>query len=191
MPIATKLELRAAAKRQLRNFSTIEQEFRGILQERRTYTEVTIFLSHCHADRDQIEPVVVFLRRLGIHVYVDWMDETMPRTTSGTTAAKIKRKIKQNHKFIFLATNRAIISRWCNWELGLGDAAKYIQNICLFPLADSSSDWKGNEYLSVYPRIEKKRTFYATQSYQPFRTEDWEVIYPDGSRMSLQAWLRR
>ena len=41
---------------------------------------------------------------------------------------KLKEKIEIADKFILLATEKAINSKWCNWELGLGDAAKYMKN---------------------------------------------------------------
>jgi hypothetical protein len=36
------------------------------------------------------------------------LDEGMPKTTSGATATKIKNKIKEKDKFVFLATEGAI-----------------------------------------------------------------------------------
>ncbi len=122
--------------------------------------------------------------KLGIRVYVDWMDEEMPAITSGTTATKIKEKIKNNQKFILLATNQAINSKWCNWELGLGDAEKYLWGIALFPIAENSGDWKGNEYLQIYPRIERVKRSIHGNDY------DWFVIYPDKTKVTLEAWLK-
>ena len=65
-------------------------------------------------------------------------------------AEKIKEQIKMNRKFILVATNKAIDSKWCNWELGFGDAHKYLENIALIPLADNASTWNGTEYLKIY-----------------------------------------
>lgn len=45
----------------------------------------------------------------------------MPEKTSGLTATKIKYQIYKNDKFILLATDNAIASKWCNWEVGIGD----------------------------------------------------------------------
>ena len=38
---------------------------------------------------------------MGVNVYIDWMDDNMPKETSGKTADILKQKIKENDKFIF------------------------------------------------------------------------------------------
>ena len=58
-----------------------------------------------------------------------------------------------------LATNGAVESKWCNWELGFGDAKKFQDNIALFPMkpkGGSDTLYKGNEYMSIYPYIVKQ-----------------------------------
>ncbi len=81
----------------------------------------------------------------------------MPKQTSGKTANNIKKRITACDKFILLATDGAIESKWCNWELGYGDAEKSDKNcICLFPMKEkgsSDTSYKGSEYLSIYPYI--------------------------------------
>ena len=156
-----------------------------ILNEARSYrhkSTTSIFLSHSHHDSEYVRDVVVLLRKMGVEVYVDWMDDNMPATTSGKTAALLKQKIKENDKFVFLATNKSIESKWCNWEIGFGDAHKYINKIALFPLKeDEYTDWKGNEYLQIYPYI--KESDYTSDYYK--------VVFPDGKEITLQEWLKQ
>ena len=78
----------------------------------------------------------------------------MPQVTTTETAEKLKKKIDRSDKFIFLATNGAIESKWCNWELGLGDVYKYPDNIALLPVEGYKGGYIGNEYLKLYPYIE-------------------------------------
>lgn len=118
-------------------------------------SRATVFLSHKHDDIVQLKQVANILQQLNGSVYVDWLDNTMPRITSGETAIKIKEKIKKYDKFILIATNGAIESKWCNWELGYGDAFKFDKKkIALFPIAKDDGTWKGNEYLQIYPTIQ-------------------------------------
>ena len=98
--------------------------------------EIVVFLSHKHDEDAVLNDVISMLKNLGVNVYVDWMDKEMPRYTSGETALKIKNKIKLCKKFILLATESAIASKWCNWELGYGDAHKYRENIAIMPITD-------------------------------------------------------
>jgi hypothetical protein len=117
--------------------------------------KVTIFLSHKHDEVEELDSAITLLKSFGVSVYVDWQDKGMPKNTSGITAKRIKEKIKENQKFIFLATEGAIASKWCNWELGYGDAQKYIDNIALLPIKnDLNSVYSGSEYMQIYPTIE-------------------------------------
>jgi hypothetical protein len=93
-----------------------------------------VFLSHKHDELVILHDVIAFLKNEGVDIYVDWMDEEMPAYTNAETAVKLKNRIKISNKFILIATQNAINSKWCNWELDLGDAAKYKEHIALFPV---------------------------------------------------------
>lgn len=152
------------------------------------YFKTKIFLSHKHDEVEQLEGAISFLKKHGVEVYVDWLDEGMPKTTSGITAARIKEKIKENDKFILLATEGAINSKWCNWELGLGDAAKYINNIAILPVKKDYSDFTGNEYLQIYPYIANLDVSgYIRNSY---KLAGSYIVYPDGKILDLKEWLK-
>lgn len=120
----------------------------------------TVFLSHKHKDREELEEaigVIEMLEDLAVKVYIDSLDNKMPNQTSGETAARIKDVIKYCDKFILLATAKAIESYWCNWELGIGDVHKFQKNIAVLPVKEKghlNSEYKGNEYLQIYPRID-------------------------------------
>jgi hypothetical protein len=113
-----------------------------------------IFLSHKHDEHSILQDVIAFLKDEGVDVYVDWMDPSMPAYTNSETAHKLKQRIKVADKFILVATQYAIDSKWCNWELGLGDAAKYIKHIALLPINKTNQSFKGAEYLKIYPYID-------------------------------------
>ena len=114
----------------------------------------SVFLSHKHDNKDELLGVVDVLKSLGARTYIDWQDNEMPKHTKGETARIIKHKINEMDKFILVATEDAIESKWCNWELGYGDALKYDKNkIALFPFRDSRN-WSGKEYMSIYNMIE-------------------------------------
>ena len=85
--------------------------------------EVTVFLSHKHDEAQELRSAIALLHSLGVSVYVDWMDEAIPSVTSGKTAQRIKQKIIANKKFILLATEGAISSKWCK-RMGSGNSNK-------------------------------------------------------------------
>lgn len=154
MSIITKSQLREF-RNATRTFSkSINESLLEFSQETKS-EKVTIFLSHKHDETEELDSAISLLKSFGVLVYVDWQDEGMPKQTNGITAKRIKEKIKENQKFIFLGTEGAISSKWCNWELGFGDSHKYINNIALLPVKnDSNSYYSGSEYMQIYPSIE-------------------------------------
>lgn len=182
MAILTESEFKSAS----RSLSGISSYV--TLNESRKFSSTSagtnIFLSHSHTNYNLVLEAKEFFQNLGISIYVDWADETMPERPNGVTASKIKVKIIQNDKFILLATNSAVKSKWCNWEVGIGDTYKYSKKkLAIFPLSDNSGHWEGNEYLQLYPRIERNRTRAGDLAYF--------IWHPDGTYETLEAWLKK
>lgn len=178
-------------RRSTKTFMTLNESLRTFKNES-FYLKTKIFLSHKHDEKEFLEGAISLLKTYGVDVYVDWLDDGMPKTTSGQTAVRIKEKIKENHKFILLATEGAINSKWCNWELGLGDAEKYIENIALLPIKKDYNDFSGIEYLEIYPYI------FNIDYYQLFkgdyRSQGTYVVYPSVNGndrvIPIAQWLR-
>ena len=142
---------------------------------------ISLFLSHKHDEVAVLEDVICMLKSLEVNVYVDWLDEGMPKQTCGETALKIKKKINECKKFILLATEGAIASKWCNWELGYGDAHKYWENIAIMPITEKKDDiYSGSEYLQIYPVI-KSTCRHITDGF---------FVEFAGKRVSLVEWLK-
>ena len=160
----------------------------------RDKTKPMVFLSHKHDELVILHDVIAFLKNEGVDIYVDWMDEEMPAYTNAETAVKLKNRIKVSNKFILIATQNAINSKWCNWELGLGDAAKYKEHIALFPVNKTYQSFSGAEYLKIYPYIdyENGNNVYLNGSYIP---EGYYVKTPlyngNMNLVPLKNWLRK
>jgi hypothetical protein len=132
-------------------------ESRTFSSERILSNKTTVFLSHKHDELDDLKDFIGFLQKnYNVDVYIDSIDPNMPKNTSGETAKRIKNIIKKCDRFILIATDAAIESKWCNWELGYGDAQKYRDRIAILPIKKQGNDdsqYKGNEYLYIYPYI--------------------------------------
>ena len=132
----------------------IEKSFRydayGIVKEK-----ITVFISHKHDDLDNIKGLIGFLEKnYNIKAYIDSWDPTMPSKTCKDTAKQLKNRIEMCNKFIFMATDGAIDSKWCNWELGYGDSKQFPDNIAIFHISDKDYyEYKGHEYFDLYPYI--------------------------------------
>ena len=115
--------------------------------------KTTVFISHKHDDLADLKGLLGFLEQeYGVKVYIDSRDPSMPPITSAETALNIRERIKECDKFILLATNGAIESKWCNWELGYGDAQKFKNHIALYqmkPQNASDNTYKGSEYMAL------------------------------------------
>lgn len=163
------------------NFSALNEAVEIRAKRASLSTEVSIFLSHKHSDKDLVRQAVALFKSLGVSVYVDWLDSSMPPVTSPVTADRLKKKIRDSDKFVLLASDAAVESKWCNWELGLGDAAKYQKNIAILPAASSAASWKGSEYLGIYPVITSEYPTIAGPYYVEFGS----------TQTPLKDWLRQ
>lgn len=188
------------------NYRITDSQLNKTLNETRIFAEgsrissykTTIFLSHKHSDLNDLKDIIGFLQsNYNVNVYIDSMDKNMPQMTNGETAQRIKNIIKTCDKFILLATNDAIESKWCNWELGFGDANKYRDNIALFPIKEKGTydyTYKGNEYMLIYPFI---AYFDGTEYYENGSSieEGYYVCYYDGDGKKIITpileWLNK
>lgn len=119
-----------------------------------------IFISHSHAELEDIRGIITCIEELGEYeCYVDNDDHDMPKTTNGNTAKLLKQRIRNAKKFILILTEKSINSKWCNWELGFGDCEKFDKNaIAILPITQTNAtpqNFVGKEYLSIYHIISK------------------------------------
>jgi len=173
----------------------LDEATKPIMESYEDYYKTTVFISHKHDDLEDLMGLIGFLEsEYDVKAYIDSRDPFMPNNTSGETALRIKEKITQCNKFILLATNGAVESKWCNWELGFGDAKKFRDNIALFPMKPEGtrdSLYKGNEYMSIYPYI-VKRDYGDTYTSGKLITPGYYVRIQDDSGynlISLRDWF--
>ena len=163
-----------------------------------SYGMTTVFISHKHEDLEDLSGLIGFLEKnYNVKAYIDSKDSSMPSVTSGVTASKIKERIRQCDKFILLATDGAVESKWCNWELGYGDSQKFSsKDIAILPLKRkgySDSSYKGNEYMQIYPYI----SFYEgneTNTTGGYVNRGYYVVTDDEKGVHniipLESWLK-
>ena len=144
--------------------------------------QAAVFLSHSHQDKELVEPAIASLMKQGVVVYVDWKDPAMPAITSPTTAAAIKVRIKECRKFVLLASDNGLVSKWVPWELGIADSQNGMEHVVILPVTDYPQSWPGSEYVGIYDRIEK-------------RSSGSLVVVKPGQDvwqgMTLAEWLKR
>lgn len=142
-----------------------------------------LFLSHSFLDRILIETLIEIFKDAGYSVYVDWNnDPNLDRdNVNAKTANVIKDRIKNCKGLSYIATDNIVNSKWCPWELGLGDGMLN-GNVCILPILGTSMEFKGTEYVGLYPYLEYKKEI-----------SDFIVVDAEDSsnRLTLRKWLEK
>lgn len=166
------------------NVLSLENDSNGVFSLGK---KLSVFLSHKHSEIAPLKRVAYLLEHLNSSIYVDWLDPSTPACTCGRTAENIKEKIKKYDKFILVATEGAISSKWCNWELGIGDAKKYdSEKIALFPICDDGKDWSGSEYLEIYPVIGYVDECQYFPEFKKYLFKGYYVFYYYGTKKAIK-----
>lgn len=186
-----------------------DSRYSGVLIESRSFsagtrrvTKRTVFLSHKHDDLEDLKGFIGYLENYyNVECYIDSDDLGMPEKTSGETAERIKKAIKATDRFILLAMDNAIASKWCNWELGYGDAQKFKDRIAILPMKNTGHTfYSGNEYMGIYPHIVRIDSTGVTTVKRMYHPElptisGYYVVSADSAGrvtyVSLRMWLNR
>jgi hypothetical protein len=165
-----------------------KQNIGEILEKKRSeksseFSRSSIFLSHSHIDKTIVMKMGLLFERINTGLYVDWMDKSLPESTNLETASQIRNKIIECNNFLFLATYHGLRSKWCNWELGIADTIK-TNKLAVLPIESKSGNWKGNEYLQLYPEMS-----FSTDNLDTLTIEDINIIQPDGQVITFIDWI--
>lgn len=153
MAFLTELRARSASPYQSRTL--IEAELRKSAATSHS-THFDVFLSHSHLDAQLILGVKMLLEAEGLKVYVDWMEDPQLDRSHVTveTAEVLRIRMRHSASLIFATSKSSSQSKWMPWELGYFDGFKP-DYVAILPLVQTSSeDFKGQEYLELYPYIE-------------------------------------
>lgn len=130
--------------------SKAQNQFRNF-----TGDQFDIFLSHSYLDKKIIYGIYLELEELGFSVYVDWIkDPELDRTNiTSRNAIKIRQRLCESKCLFYATTNNSKRSTWMPWELGFMDGKN--QKVAILPMTDDNEQFQRNEYLEIYPYIEK------------------------------------
>lgn len=127
------------------------------MEQYASWRRYDVFLSHSTKDAEIVLGVKLVLEEQGKKVYVDWIDDAELDRTRVTpkTAAVLRDRMKSCVSLVFIATENSSSSKWTPWELGYFDGFKQ-GGVSIFPvLEDWQSSFEGQEYLGLYPLVEK------------------------------------
>ncbi|MCK8521452.1 toll/interleukin-1 receptor domain-containing protein [Aquimarina sp. D1M17] len=139
--------------------------------------KVSIFLLHKPDQLEELDSAINFLNNFRVMIYVDWLDQVLEDDKGEAITNLITEKLSENQKFIFLATEEAIHSKWCNWVLRLAKTKIPTEAIVMLPIRSDFDDYGGEEHLSKYPYIHE------------IEAEKYGVKYPNGDIKELTEWM--
>ena len=151
-------EMKAYAESEASRFNiSMESYFNESLKQQNLKNNFDIFLSHSSKDKTLILGIKKFIEESGYTVYIDWVDDPqLDRAhVNVTTADVLRTRMKQSKFLVYVDSDNAKSSKWMPWELGYFDGYNS-EKLGILVIRNSSNEiYKGQEYLNLYPIIEK------------------------------------
>lgn len=152
--VASELRLKAQAEQNQRRKTTAT-----LLGESRNQkiSDFDVFLCHSRMDEELILGTKTSLEEYGLRVYVDWInDPQLDRTkVSFATANQLRTRMSCARMLVYAHTENSSNSKWCPWELGFFDGMRG-GNVFHLPIVETKySHFAGQEYLDLYPYLDK------------------------------------
>lgn len=155
-------EMKAYAESAASRFNiSMESYFNESIKNQYKENNFDIFLSHSSKDKTLILGIKNFIEESGYTVYIDWIDDPqLDRANVNSTTANVLRKRMRQSKFlVYVDSDNATTSKWMPWELGYFDGFKP-KKIGVLPIKNRNDGiYIGQEYLGLYPVIEKSYAF--------------------------------
>jgi hypothetical protein len=148
--------LHASAYETVLENANAKETIKAVARAFKSWSTYDIFLSHSYEDKVLINNVRESLVSLGYSVYVDWIEDgELDREKVTKETVNLLRTRMKTCKCLFYATSaNATKSKWMPWELGYFDG--YKNRVAVLPIVDTpESSFAGQEYLSVYPYVDK------------------------------------
>ena len=145
--------------------------------------EYDIFLSHSFMDQTLILSLVDLFTEADYAVYVDWLEDKDYGRNQVTpeTARMLRERMNLSRGLAYVATQNAVSSKWCPWELGYFDGRKN-SRCCILPIMEMG-EYIGQEYLGLYPYLRYDKVSEEAK-------EDFLVYDPKTNKfITLEKWL--
>lgn len=163
MGIITKTDLNESLNKRYPKQATesAKDSFEQAILDQKEEKAFDIFFSHSYLDKPYIVELKLQMEEMGFSVYIDWIaDLQLNRmAVNKKTAETLRSRMKACDVLFFATSLNSPISKWMPWELGYFDGLG--KKIAVIPIADnplSNNEYKGQEYLDLYPFVTKEIT---------------------------------
>jgi hypothetical protein len=129
----------------------------------RSTSNFDVFLSHSYKDAELILGVKKIMESQSLRVYVDWVDDQgLDRGhVSRQTAEILRLRMRASLSMVYAHSTNSSDSKWMPWELGYFDGFKPGFLWILPIVANYDSEFEDQEYLGLYPTVEKIADLYG------------------------------
>ncbi|MFG0904924.1 TIR domain-containing protein [Photobacterium damselae] len=190
MALFNESTIRDRAKLERRRAINIYKSNNQILSESASafnkYKIYDIFLSHSSKDAELILGVKVTLEDMGYSVYVDWVEDSqLDRTNvNESTAELLRERMDASKSLFYVTTENSETSKWMPWECGYFDGIK--EKVAILPVKKHSSDndYKGQEYLGLYPYCVKQNNRLGQQCLWVYKNKNFYMLYKEWLEIS-------
>jgi hypothetical protein len=160
----TETEIRAAGRRRAGQSRTATARLNEeIALESSAMKTYDVFLSHSVKDAEIVLGVKAVLESHLKTVYVDWVDDPQldGSRVNPATADALRARMQQCRTLIYVHTENSPTSRWMPWELGYFDGFRGA--VAILPVtATKVQEYKGQEYLGIYPYVDEGMVQFTT-----------------------------
>ena len=119
-----------------------------------------IFLSHSSSEPEELLlGIKALLEDIGLKVYVDKYSDPQlsPSNVTTQTAEILRTRMRQSQTLLYVYSQHSTKSRWMPWELGFFDG--YKGRVGIVPVTRNQEEvFKGEEYLNLYPYVDRMST---------------------------------
>jgi hypothetical protein len=133
-----------------------------------------IFLSHSSAEPEEVLlGIKAMLEDADIKVYVDKFNDPQlsPNNVTPQTAEILRARMRQSQTLLYVYSPHSVKSRWMPWELGFFDG--YKGRVGIVPVTRNQEEYfMGEEYLNLYPHVDRMTTKQGIQKLWINRTSD-------------------
>lgn len=158
MPILNASDLRSIGTERAR----IERKTSAavMLEDNRARATFDVFLSHSFEDAALVLGLKTVIERSRFTVYVDWIDDPQLTRSHVTpaTANLLRARMRSCRSLLYAATDNAPQSKWMPWELGYFDGLRQGLVAILPVVRDGAVAFHGQEYLGLYPHVDRPVT---------------------------------
>lgn len=145
-------------------------------------TETSVYISFDPGDEEAMISVLLLLDSAGVKIYPVWADPGFASAHGSNEFDSLRKDIARCSKFVFIASENALKSTRCNWELGIGDGLRYPDSIAVMPVTEQrGATWSCPDYLQTYPKLVTDNDFFIGEFF----------IESPEKKISLTDWLRQ